>query len=126
MSRKCPVHSNHPEKLVSVTTTDARQTTRGQQLQDPDIGPVMKRLEQGKLKPSIEQIRIEAIVRLLEDSANSGSYWCWKMECYIVALRVRTVSVQDCSSLFMHGYEARLPVDIIFGSGSKKKHSLCD
>ena len=55
--RKCPVHSNHPEKLVSVTTTDARQTTRGQQIQDPDVGPVMKRLEQGKLKPSMEQIR---------------------------------------------------------------------
>ena len=52
--RKCPGHSNHPE---SVTTTDAKQTTRGQQLQDPDIGPVMKRLEQGKLKPSMEQIR---------------------------------------------------------------------
>ena len=28
--------------------------------------------------------------------------------------------------LLMHGYEARLPVDIIFGSGSKEKHSLCD
>ena len=26
----------------------------------------------------------------------------------------------------MHGYEARLPVDIIFGSRSKERHSLCD
>ena len=54
--RKCPVHSNHPEKFVSVTTTNARQT-RGQQLQDPDIGLVMKQLEQGKLKLSMQQIR---------------------------------------------------------------------
>ena len=81
MLRKCPAHSNSPEQLVSVTTTDARQTTRGQQLQDPDIGPVMKPPEQGKLKPSMEQIKGHS--QAIEDSANSESYWCWTMECYI-------------------------------------------
>lgn len=55
--QKCPVHSNHSKKLVGVTTTDAKQTTRRQQLQDPDIGPVIKRLEEGKPKPSMEHIR---------------------------------------------------------------------
>ena len=28
--------------------------------------------------------------------------------------------------LLMHGYEARLPADLIFGLGSREKHSPCD
>ncbi|KAL5502654.1 hypothetical protein EMCRGX_G009459 [Ephydatia muelleri] len=217
--RKCPGHSNHPE---SVTTTDAKQTTRGQQLQDPDIGPVMKRLEQGKLKPSMEQIRghIQAArglcqqweLLVLEDGVlhrRFESQDCLSSRLQLTVPKLQPIEVlrqlhdgpfgghlgeektlkklrerfywpghqkdaksycntcKDCAArktmapknraplnsitasypmqmvgmdflepspetgytpfLLMHGYEARLPVDIIFGLGSKEKHSeLCD
>ena len=69
--RKCPVQSN-AENLVSVATTNSKQTTREQQFQDPDIGPVIKQLEESKLKLSMEQIRGHS-------PATQGLYQQWEL-----------------------------------------------